>query len=607
MMTVREQLDQVPARPGVYLLKSEDGRILYIGKAKVLKNRLRAYFGSPSDQPRLQALISKVADFETVVTDTEVEALILEANLIRLHRPRYNVNLKDDKRYPFLRISADETFPRLTVVRRRERDGARYFGPYTNATAMRATLRTLRKIFPIRTCSHTLPGPRPIPVCLDYHIKRCLGPCERKVTARQYGRMIEGVCLFLSGKKSRLDGLLRRQMEEAAERENFELAARLRDQLFALQAVMRRQKVVASDHADRDVLAVAARGQHACGVILQIREGAIIARQQFQVTLPAVGSPSDILSTLIRRHYGDATLIPQEILLSHRLDDAELLEEWLRGKRGRQVRLLVPQRGEKVKLVRMALENARYLLRQAVAEREKKRKTPPRSVLALQTELGLENAPRHVQAFDISTIGGQDAVGSLVVFRDGRASKKEYRRFKIKTVRGQDDFAMMKEVVGRRFRRLLDEGRKLPDLVLVDGGKGQLSAAREALDEAGAGDQAVVGLAKRLDEVFVPDRPEAMMLSKSSPALRLLQRLRDEAHRFAVEYHRRLRRRRVRGSRLEGVPGVGPRRARELLRHFGSMRRIRSASVDELGKVPGLGVRTAQQVYRHLHDSGGSR
>jgi len=603
-MIPRSKMEQIPARPGVYLLKGADGKILYIGKAKVLKNRLRSYLDENQDHPRLRALVRQVAEVDTVVTDTEVEALILEANLIRLHRPRYNVNLKDDKRYPFIKVTLDEPFPRLLVVRRRQQDGARYFGPYTNARAMRATIRTLRKIFPIRTCSHPLPSRRSVSLCLDYHIKRCLGPCEGKISRRDYRQMIEGVCLFLSGEKSRLDRLLRREMDIAAGRQNFELAAQLRDQLFALQTVMRKQKVVSPDGIDRDVVAFTHNGNRACGVILQFREGAIISRQQFYATLPSLVDPAETLSTLIRRHYADAALIPRELLLSHRPDDFGLLRRWLSDQRGGPVQLTVPQRGEKVKLIRMALINARHLLRRELAEREKKRTVIPRSVLALQQELNLKTVPRRLEAFDISNIGGQDAVASLVVFRDGRARKKEYRRFKIQTVKGQDDTAMMAEVVGRRFRRLLREDRTLPDLVVVDGGKGQVSAARGILENLKLDQQPLIGLAKRLDEVFLPGRSTPLMISKSSPALRLLQRIRDEAHRFAIEYHRRLRRRRVRTSGLEGIPGIGDLRARQLLRYFGSLQRLQKASREDLMEVPGLGPTLAERIVTSLSSAG---
>jgi len=603
-MIARSKLEQIPARPGVYLLKGADGKILYIGKAKVLKNRLRHYLVENQDHPRLRALVRQVTEVDTVVTDTEVEALILEANLIRLHRPRYNVNLKDDKRYPFIKVTLQEAFPRLLVVRRRQQDGARYFGPYTNVRAMRATIRTLRKIFPIRTCSHVLPGRHPVPLCLDYHIKRCSGPCEGKISRRDYRQMIEGVCLFLSGEKTRLDQLLRREMEIAAGHQNFELAAQLRDQLFALQAVMRKQKVVSPDGIDRDVLAFASRGTRACGVILQFREGTIISRQQFQATLPASVDPAETLSTLIRSHYADAALIPRELLLSHRPDDFDLLRRWLSDQRGGPVQLAVPRRGEKVKLVRMALINAHHLLRRDLAERDRKRTVIPRSVTALQRELNLQTLPRRLEAFDISNIGGQDAVGSLVVFRDGRARKKEYRHFKIRTVKGQDDTAMMAEVVGRRFRRLLREDRTLPDLVVVDGGKGQVSAAQSVLEQLNLGEQPLIGLAKRLDEVFLPGRSEPLMISKSSPALRLLQRIRDEAHRFAIEYHRRLRGRRVRESGLEAIPGIGSHRARELLRYFGSLERLRKASREDLTEVPGLGPALAERIAASLSHRG---
>jgi excinuclease ABC subunit C len=604
LMSLRQKLNRLPSQPGVYILKGGQGRILYIGKAKVLRNRLRSYFQGTPTHPRLRVLISKVADFETVVTDTEVEALILEANLIRLHRPRYNVNLKDDKRYPFLKVTVNEPYPRLLIVRRRKPDGARYFGPYTNVKAMRATLRTLRKIFPIRTCSFPLPSSRSVPVCLDYHINRCLGPCQGMVSHADYRRMIESVCLFLSGKKAHLAALLRRQMLQAAERKNFELAAQLRDQLFALEAVMRRQKVVSPDLVDRDVLAYAAQDHRACGVILQIREGSVIARQHFYVTVPSISSASDVISALIRRHYADATLIPEEILVSHELDDMELIQRWLRTNRAKKVTIRVPQRGQKAKLVRMASENARHLLRETMVERQRRKARPSAPVAGLQKELGLAEAPGHIQAFDISNILGQDAVGSMVVFRNGRTAKKEYRRFKVKSVPGQNDFAMMAEVIGRRFQRLLREDRELPDLVVVDGGKGQLSSARKALVDLGISEQPMVGLAKRMDELFLPNRRDAFMIPKSSPALKLLQRIRDEAHRFAVQYHRKLREGRLRGSELEAIAGIGRERSRRLLNHFGSLKRLKASSREELSAVPGLGRKLARRVYEHLHGVG---
>jgi excinuclease ABC subunit C len=413
--------------------------------------------------------------------------------------------------------------------------------------------------------------------------------------------MIEGVCLFLAGEKSRLDRLLRREMEAAAERENFELAARLRDQLFALQAVMRKQKVVSADGADRDVLAFDHRGARACGVILQVREGAIISQQHFHATLPAINDPAEMLSVLIRRHYGDATLIPGEILLSHRLDDRDLIRRWLSDQRGGPVHLAVPQRGEKVKLVRMALANAQHLLRKDLAEHDQKKSALPLSIQALQRELVLKQAPRHLEAFDLSNIAGQDAVGSMVVFRDGRASKREYRHFRIRSVKGQDDTAMMAEVIGRRFRRMLDEKRHFPDLVMVDGGKGQISAARGALRQLGLEHQPVIGLAKRLDEVYMPGERWPLMISKSSPALRLLQRIRDEAHRFAIQYHRHLRRQRIQQSGLKAIPGIGPRRNRQLLRHFGSLQRLRGASREELLEIPGLGPKLVERILTALH------
>jgi excinuclease ABC subunit C len=601
-MELKLKLKNLPDRPGVYMMKDSSGKVIYIGKAKSLRDRVRAYFHATAPyHPKVSALISKISDLEVLATDSEMEALILEANLIKERRPRYNVNLKDDKRYPYLKVT-DEPFPRVLVVRRVKRDGARYFGPYTNVKAMRQTLGILRKIFAIRSCNYALPSTRKIKLCLDYHIKRCPGPCEGKVSEEEYGEIIRNVLLFLSGRSRLLLSHLTERMNQCSAREEYEKAASLRDQINSLGTVMEKQRVADVEQADRDIIAFARERKDISVVALQIREGILIGRQNFHLTGLKQSADREILSAFLRQYYMHSAMIPPEIIVPTAVQDQRMIRDWLSSKREAKTKIVVPQRGDKVRLLDMALYNAQLSLNEILLQRAEAKRTIPLAVKSLERDLYLTLPPRRIAAFDISNLGPSDAVGSLVLFQDGRPKKSGYRRFKVKTVRGQDDFAMMGEVVGRYFGRLDEQRQEHPDLVLIDGGKGQLSACVQTLNRLQVKDQNIAALAKRLDEVFLPQRSEPLMIPKGSVSLKLLQRIRDEAHRFAVEYHRKLRKKRTIRSELDQIPGIGPARRKILLNAFGSVQAVRRAGLKELLQVEGVGKRAAENVYKHFHD-----
>jgi len=598
---IKTKLENLPPNPGVYLMKDKSGRIIYVGKAKSLRNRVRAYFQDTSPyHPKISALISKISDFDVLATDSEMEALILESNLIKEYKPRYNVNLKDDKRYPYLKVTF-ETFPRVLVVRRVKKDKAKYFGPYTNVKAMRQTLRILRRIFPVRSCNVALPSPRKIKLCLDFYIKRCLGPCEEKITEKEYNEIIDNVCLFLSGRNEALLSHLKERMEHYAKVENFEMAAQIRDQIKALDSVMEKQKVADVEKVDKDIIALARDKKDVFVVALQIREGILIGRQNFHLIAFKETQDKEILSTFLRQYYMHSVVIPPEIILPIEIDDQEMIQDWLISKREGKVKFLIPQRGEKVKLLEMATYNAQLSLDELLLQKSEAKKKVPPVIKSLEKDLYLSTSPRKIAAFDISNLGPSDAVGSLVFFEDGHPKKSQYRRFRIKTVEGQDDFAMMGEVVKRYFARLTDEKKEFPDLVLVDGGKGQLSTTIDTLNTLGIKSQNVIALAKRLDEVFLPGKSDSLMIPKSSASLKLLQRIRNEAHRFAIEYHHKLRKKRIITSELDQISGIGPARRKILLSHFGSVERIKQASLEELLKAEGVNKKAAENVYKYFH------
>jgi excinuclease ABC subunit C len=603
MSAILDKLDSLPDRPGVYMFKDEGGEILYIGKAKSLRSRVRSYFrDSGPTHPRTVRLLERVSDFDILSTDSEIEALILEANLVKEHKPRYNVSLKDDKRYPYIKVTTNEPFPRMLVVRRMRKDGARYFGPYTNVKGMRQTIKTLGRVFQIRSCNLIIPSPtkRKYRVCLDYFIKRCPGPCEEKISEDVYRRLIDSACLFLEGKEGRLIEEMTAHMNAAAESMRFEEAAEWRDKLRAVESVRHKQKVADDEQIDRDILSLARSDRVVAAVALQVREGLLIGRQNYQLTVDVEEEDADILTAFIKQYYLNSPSLPDEIYLPFDCTDEELISAWLSKDRKRAVRLLIPQRGERLALLDMATTNARLALNELLTQKAAAAVRIPDSVYQLQKDLRLSVPPRAIGAFDVSNLGETDPVGALVYFRDGKPLKREYRHFKIKTVVGRNDFAMIGELVSRWFSDLVEEGKEFPDLVLIDGGAGQLSAALRALEALNISDVPVIGLAKRLEQVVLPDGP-SLSIPRSSPSLRLLQRVRDEVHRFAVTFQRERRKKRVIQSELDSIVGVGPARRRALLTGLGSVESIAVASVDDLREKGGVDKKTAETVWRHFH------
>jgi excinuclease ABC subunit C len=601
-----EKLSVLPDRPGAYMFKDKQGTILYVGKAKNLRNRVRTYF-RPSDHPKTQALMEKVADFEILSTDSEIEALILEANLIKEYKPRYNISLKDDKRYPYIKVTTNEPFPRMLVVRRMRKDGARYFGPYTDVKGMRDTIKTLGRVFMIRACSLIIPSPtkRKYRVCLDYYIKRCPGPCEDKITEAEYRALIDSACLFLEGKEESLIAELTVHMEKASEEMRFEEAATWRDKLHAVESVRHKQKVTTDVTVDRDILALARADKIVAAIALQIRDGLLIGRQGFQLAAGESDTDAEVLTAFIKQYYLHSPSIPDEVHLPHSCEEEELVTAWLGRERKKSVRLCVPKRGEKYELLEMAQTNAKLMLNELLTQKAATAVRIPESVYQLQRDLRLTAPPRTICAFDVSNLGETDPVGSLVYFRDGKPLKREYRKFKIKTVVGRNDFAMMGELVTRYFSNLVEDAAEFPNLVLVDGGAGQVSAACRALDALNITDQPLIGLAKRLEQVVLPSEEgragPTLSIPKSSPSLRLLQRIRDEAHRFAITFQKERRKKRVIHSELDDIPGIGPTRRQALLTAFGSVAKIAEASLESLRKDGGLDKRSATAVFDKFH------
>ncbi|EJO21318.1 excinuclease ABC, C subunit [Selenomonas sp. FOBRC6] len=597
---VAEKLKLLPDSPGVYIMKDARGKIIYVGKAIVLKNRVRQYFQSSRNQaPKVRAMVSHVADFETIMTANEVESLILEANLIKKHRPRYNIRLKDDKSYPYVKVTVQEEYPRVFITRRVLRDGARYFGPYTNVTALRDSLKLLKRLFPLRTC-RTMPD-RP---CLEYHIKRCLAPCVGKVTAEDYRAMIRAVLLFLEGRTDDVERELEHRMNLAAEAYHFETAARLRDQLAAVRKAAERQNIV-TGAGDQDAIGMARSAAGVCVQIFFIRGGKMIGREHFLLRGSEEESDADILRAFLEQYYNQATFVPREVLLPHTIDDAAraVIEQWLAEKKGGgKVALLTPQRGTKHDLVMMATGNAEKFLADEETHRSLVDEQTLGAVEELGRYLGLKKPPHRMECFDISHNQGQETVASMVVFEGGMPKKSDYRRFKIKSAEGKpDDFLSMREVTTRRYVGLPED--ELPDLIIIDGGKGQLSSALEIIrNEAGHKDVPVVGLAKQFELIFTEGNSEPVELPRRSQSLYLVQRIRDEAHRFAITFHRKLRGKRNLVSVLDHIVGVGPKRRQSLWSHFGTLDKIKAASVDELVAAPGMN-RPAAEAIVHFFDA----
>ncbi|HLF48179.1 MAG TPA: excinuclease ABC subunit UvrC [Methylomirabilota bacterium] len=601
-MKLHERVAQVPDRPGVYLYKDAKGQTIYIGKAASLRGRVRSYFQeSRARDPKTEALVGQIRDLEYIVTGNELEAMILEATLVKKHRPRYNIILRDDKHYPFLKLTTNEEFPRLVVARRVQRDGAAYFGPFFPATAMRETLRLVRQLFPLRTCRIKIDGTLPRP-CLQYYIHRCNAPCTGWETREGYWKTVREVERFLEGRDDDLAAELTREMEAASEGLKFERAAALRDRIQALNTVRERQQMISTDEADADILGVVRQGAEACVQLFFVRKGRLLGRESFFFERVSGWTDGEILSAFVRQFYVRDVAPPPEIVLSEDLPESQLTGEWLAQRRGGRVELVAPQRGRKRDLVAMAEENAALALQSHLLARGNRQQVVLED---LRRSLSLPGLPHRIEAFDISTIQGHETVASMVVWQDGDMKRDDYKRYKIRTVVGTDDFASMQEVLTRRYGKALETDGVLPDFILLDGGRGQLNAGIKALEALGLDYVPIASLAKRAEEVYVPERLQPLVLDMGSPALQALQKIRDEAHRFAITYHKKLRQRRAIASVLDQIPGVGPTLRTSLLKTLGSARGVRQASVAELASVPKVTPKLAQRIHDFFHPPAG--
>ena len=609
---LEEQLKRLPAKPGVYIFRDERSQVLYVGKAKSLRPRVRSYFQASADvRHAIAQLPERVDDIEVIVTGSEVEALHLEQNLVKRHRPPFNVRLRDDKSFPYIAVTVEDDFPRVMFTRERHRRGVTYFGPYANAKKVRETLDVLNRVFQYRPCEGPKPGRHSGIPCLDYHIERCHAPCVDYISKEAYAEIIDGVVNFLSGDTRTIERELQEKMHGAAEAERFEEAARYRNRLFAIRRLTERQGVEKRS-GDVDVLGLAVDGDKAAVQIFPLRGGKMIDRYGFHLENVEGQDVAELLETFAVEYYGSAPSVPPQIVVPRGAGDLSALEEFLSERRGSRVEVRAAERGEKRRLQELAAQNAQLALDSESYQTEQKRLRRVEALEELREALNLESLPIRIECFDISNIQGSEVVGSMVVFQDAIAKKVHYRKFAVRDLDGQDDFAAMAQVIERRFARMrdpadeeYDEGfSAVPNLVVIDGGKGQLSAALAAMQRFDLPRVAVIALAKRVEEVFLPGRPEPVLLDRHSPGLQLLQRIRDEAHRFAVGFHRQRRDARARESIFDTLEGVGPARRRALLRHFGSAERVLAASQEELEGVPGVPAKTARSIYAQLHKAG---
>ncbi len=613
---IQAVLDTLPTRPGCYLMKDRTGKVIYVGKAVNLRSRVRSYFhNSAKDSPKTEKLVRKIADIDWIVVDSELEALILEMNLIKKYRPHYNVRLKDDKRYPYIKVHWADPFPKVTVTRRMLQDGSRYFGPYTSVWAVHQTLDVLRRIFPYLTCDRTITG-EDERACLYYDIKLCVAPCIGAAAQATYRQMIEDLCQFLLGRTEPIVSRLHREMEEAAENLRFERAAAYRDQIHAIENVVERQKVISSEYIDSDVIAMARSNGEACVQVFFIRGGKLIGREYFLLEGTDATPDQGVMAEFIKQFYDQTPSVPEQVLLPHEVEEAQIIRQWLKQRSSSEkFEILIPKDGQQRDLIRLAAENAAETLAALQAQWQADRHRQEQALAELQEVLSLTEPPNRIECYDISNTQGTAAVGSMVVFTQGVPKKKYYRHFNIRSVSGPDDFASMEEVLTRRFNRwqaaqesTQSPGKKpdqafglLPDLLLVDGGKGQLSRAVMVLEKFDLIDRVpVAGLAKQNEELFIPGRSSSILLPRQSQGLFLIQRIRDEAHRFAITSHRKLRTKTGLASRLDGIPGIGPARRRLLLNHFGSIQDIQNASMEELTAVSGITEKIAQAIKSHL-------
>lgn len=618
MFNIDEELKKLPDKPGVYLMKDEKGQIIYVGKAVSLKKRVRQYFQSSRNKtPKVNAMVKKIDEFEYIITDTEVEALILESNLIKKHKPKYNILLRDDKQYPYIKVTTNEKYPRVIKVRKVKKDGAKYFGPYTSNGAVNDTLDIIRNLYPIRTCKLNLEKDigkvRP---CLNYHIGRCLAPCQGNVDERVYMEMINEIIMFLNGREEKLLDIIEEKMKRASKDLDFESAARYRDQVNSLKHILEKQKIVSTTMTDQDVIAMARGINEVCVQIFFIRSGKVTGREHFMITDTDEQARIEVLSSFIKQFYLGSAYVPKEILIEEEIEDINTITEWLSQKRGSNVYIKVPKRGEKSKLINMVRSNAIQTLDKYSDKIKKKMKRSKEAVQELSQLLSLENIPKRIEAFDISNLQGVESVGSMVVFEDGEPKKSDYRRFKIKTITGANDYGSMEEIIFRRFNRGLKEKELIkesklgiesfsifPDLIMMDGGKGQVNVAKRVVDTLGI-DIPICGLVKddnhRTRGIIYENKE--ISLKKNSKSFNFITRVQDEAHRFAINYHRSLRDKKMFKSILDDIKGIGDKRKKSLLKHFGSVDNIKSAKLEELSNVDGMNKKAALSVYNFFRE-----
>ena len=598
---LQNKLSNLPTRPGVYQFFNDKKKVIYVGKANNLRSRVKSYFHSKNPNAKTEVLVSKISDFELVVTDSEVEALVLENNLIKELKPRYNVNLKDDKSFPFIKVT-NEPFPRIFSTRRVVRDGSKYFGPYRSVKNMKSALRMINQVFKIRSCKFDINddsiAKKKFKVCLDYHIKKCDGPCEGLVSEKDYNEMVDEVVKVIRGRTDDLIKDLSKKMKSSSANMDFEKAAEIRDKMDQLRIISSKQKVVSNDFEDRDVISIAFEDKDSACSVFNIRNGKLVGKKQLRLSLQGGEELEAIYNSAIKFYYGDHVEIPKEILIEVEPPEKELLGKWLNQRAERKVKIFVPQRGELKALVLMCRENAKLQLKEIQLQKMKKEGNVPFALSALQKDLRLKVLPRRIECFDISNIQGSDSVASMVVFVDGKPKKSEYKKFIIKEVEGPDDFASMQEVIRRRYTRLLENKDPLAELIIVDGGKGQLSSAVEIIDSLGIKQYNIIGLAKRLEEVFFPENSEPESIPKTSSGLKLLQQIRDEAHRFAITFHRLRRSKRTITTELTEIKGIGKATAYMLLSELGSVEKVKNSDTETLSKL--IGEKKAQLVRGHF-------
>ena len=597
--SLKNRISNVPKKPGVYQFINDKGEIIYIGKAKDLRVRVRSYFQKNKYQtPKNQSMIKRISDLDWIVVSSEVEALLTEANLIKENRPHYNINLKDDKSFPYIRITK-ESYPRIFITREIIKDGSRYFGPYTDVYVLRRSLKAVHKIFPIRSCDFILDKKTiqslKVDLCLDYHIKKCDGPCQGLVSKKEYNKMIKRVVSFLQGRTTETELYINDQMSKAANETRYEDAAMYRDQLNAIKKFKDRQRKVAADFDDRDVIALSRKENMCVSVIVRIRNGRIHSREKISMNI-SDETDSDIIALVITQFYLNSDFIPKVLNVSDIPTNKAQLKYWLKEKRNGSIEIKIPIRGDKAREIRLAQQNAKLLLGEWIINRKKRRELIPKMIQQLQDDLQLNIPPRRIEAFDISHLGGEDTVASMVCFIDGNAKKSKYRKYKIKGVNGIDDFAAIREVVLRRYKRLKDKKLSYPDLILIDGGKGQLNMAVSALRDLGLDYLLVIGLAKRLEEVFIPGNSDAQSIPKNSPGLILLRKIRDEAHRFAIKYQKQRRNKKVRESIFDSVDGMGPKRIQALLSSFEGIENIANADTSIIAKRANIPLKIAEDI-----------